>query len=81
MYLCKSFSPIKIVSHKNVIITSGSLEYPKIVHRSSNSRFTTDANSIFSHSPSLAHTLSLSLWQLALFPFFPFEYKYDIVVY
>jgi hypothetical protein len=36
--------------------------------------FTTDANSVFSHSLSLTHTLSLSLRQLALFPFFPFEY-------
>jgi hypothetical protein len=37
--------------------------------------FRTDANSIFSDTPSLAHTLSLSLRQLALFTFYPFEYK------
>jgi hypothetical protein len=45
--------------------------------RSPTAIFTTDANSIFSHSLSLALSLSLSLWQIALFPFFPFEYKYD----
>jgi len=48
-----------------------------MVSRSPMAIFTTDANSIFSQSLSLAHSLSLSLWQLALFPFFPFEYKYE----
>ncbi len=41
--------------------------------------FRTDANPIFSNDLSLAHTLSLSLWALALLPFFPFQYKNDDV--
>ncbi len=81
MYLCKSVPPIKIVSHGDVIFTSGSLDYPKIVNHSPMTIFTTDSNSIFSHSLSLTHSISLSLRQLALFPFFPFEYKYDVVAY
>jgi hypothetical protein len=74
MYLYRSFFPIKIVSHKNVILKLDSLEIPKILPTAI---FTMDANSIFSDPPSLAHTLSLSLWQVALFPFFPFQYKND----
>jgi hypothetical protein len=73
MYLC---NPIKIVSHDNEI-----LDYLKIVSCSPTAVFTTDANSIFSHSLPHTHTLSLSLWHLACFPFFPFEYKYGISVY
>jgi hypothetical protein len=55
------------------------LDYPKKVSHSPTAIFTMNANSIFSHSPSLTHTLSLSLslWQLALFPLFLFKYKYD----
>jgi hypothetical protein len=53
------------------------LDYPKMVRRSPTAMFTTDANSIFSYSQSLTHSLSLSLQQLALSPFFLLEYKYD----
>jgi hypothetical protein len=41
--------------------------------------FRTEANHIFSNAPSLAHTLFWSLQVLALFPFFPFQYKNDDV--
>ncbi len=81
MYHCKSYFPIKIVSHGNVIFMSGSRDYPKIVDHFPTAVFMTDANSVFSHPLSLTHTLSLSLRQQALSPFFPFEYKYDIVAY
>ena len=81
MYLCKSFPPIKIVSHGDVIFTSWSKDYPEIVSRSPTAIFTTDANYIFSWALSLTHSLSLSLRHLACFPFFPFEYKYYISAY
>jgi hypothetical protein len=60
MYLCKSFSPIKIVSHENVILMSESLEYPKIVNCSSNGRFYNGRQPHFQQL-SVSHTLSLSL--------------------
>jgi len=41
--------------------------------------FRTDANHTFSNALSLAHTLSLSLQALALFPFFLLQYKNDDV--
>jgi hypothetical protein len=35
----------------------------------------------FRNTPTLAHSLSLSLSLLACFPFFPFEYKYNASVH
>ncbi len=67
MYLCKSFFPIKIVSHENVIHTLGSLEISKQLILLPTAVFTTDTNSIFSYSLSLTHTLSLCLSSSQLF--------------
>ncbi len=73
-YLCNlNVSLLISLTQENVILTLGSLEIPKQLIVLPTAIFGTDANSIFSDPPSLAH--SLSLRQLACFPFFPFEYK------
>ena len=80
MYIC-NLSP----SHYNSFswrcnLSDIILNYPKIVSRSPMAVLQWTPT-LFSATLCLSHPLSLSLWCLACFPFFPFEYKYDVSEY
>ncbi len=74
-----SYSPIKMVSQKKVILSSLSQNWPVGF---SNSQFYDGRHRpSFCNAPTFTHSLSLSLSLLACFPFFPFVYKNNVSVH